>query len=56
MIKQFFDNLLYRMFKENDLFDITWTLCVTSPLFRDYFIHFFSQKMNKKKNNTCCYT
>lgn len=50
MIKQFFENLSYRMFKENDLSDITWTLCITSPLFRDYFIHFFFPGMDIEKS------
>lgn len=50
MIKQFFDNLSYRMFKENNLSDITWTLCITSPLFRDYFIHFFFPGMDIEKS------
>lgn len=50
MIKLFFENLSYLMFKENDLSDITWTLCITSPLFRDYFIHFFFPGMDIEKN------
>ncbi len=50
MIKQFFENLSYRMFKENDLSNITWTLCITCPLFRDYFIHFFFPGMDIEKS------
>lgn len=41
MIKLFLENLSYRMFKENDVSDITWALCNTSPRFRDYFLHYF---------------
>lgn len=52
MIKRFFENLSYRMFKENDLSDITWTLCITSPLFRDYFIHFFFPNIKIEKSIT----
>lgn len=33
------------MFKENDLSDITWALCNTSSLFRDFFLHFFFPEM-----------
>ena len=50
MIKLFLENLSYRMFKENDVSDITWALCNTSPRFRDYFLHYFFPEMQVEKN------
>lgn len=41
MIKTFFENISYRMCGENDLSDITWALCYTSPLFKETFLKFF---------------
>ena len=52
MIKLFLENLSYRMFKENDVSDITWALCNTSPRFRDYFLHYFFPEMQVEKNVT----
>lgn len=40
-IKDFFDSLSVRMYKENDLSDITWALCIASPMFREFFLRFF---------------
>lgn len=50
MINLFMQHLSYRMFKENDLSDITWAMCNTSPQFRDYFLHFFFHEMKIEKN------
>ena len=40
-IQDFITNLAYRFRKENDLSDITWTMCQTSNLFQDAFVEFF---------------
>ena len=37
----FFNNLAQRFSKENDLSDITWTMCQTSPTFMGLWVHFF---------------
>lgn len=41
MISTFIQNLSYRFRSENDLSDITWTLCETSDKFKFTFIKFF---------------
>jgi hypothetical protein len=41
MITDFFNNISDRMYKENDLSDITWALCNSSNSFRDTFLRFF---------------
>lgn len=49
IITSFFDNLSVRMRKENDLSDVTWSLCQASPFFYDYFIHFFFPELDVKE-------
>ena len=41
MLKVFLENLSYRLCSENDLSDITWALCYTSPTFKEVFLKFF---------------
>lgn len=41
MIRDFFKNLCFRFKKENDLSDITWTMCKTSEQFQLSFLNFF---------------
>lgn len=45
MVKSFFEYLSYRMSNENDLSDITYAMCYSSPLFRDTFLKFFFPKI-----------
>ena len=45
MITRFLDNLSYRVNNENALSDITWSLCNTSPMFREVFLKFFFPDM-----------
>lgn len=40
-VSLFFNNLAERQSGENDLSDITWTMCQTLPSFRDVWISFF---------------
>lgn len=40
-INTFFSSLSSRMWKENDLSDITWAMCQASPTFLECFVHFF---------------
>ena len=40
-IKQFFYNLSWRFAKENDLSDITWTMCQSNETFKQLFLNFF---------------
>ncbi|MDR2653052.1 MAG: hypothetical protein LBC68_12215 [Prevotellaceae bacterium] len=49
IIKDFFYNLSWRCAKENDLSDITWTLCQASETFKLLFLNFFfpTVKFNK---------
>lgn len=49
IVSTFFDNLSMRMWKENDLSDITWSLCQSSPYFYNYFIHFFFPELDIKE-------
>ena len=37
----FFNILAQRLYKENDLSDVTWTMCQTSPAFMELWVHFF---------------
>lgn len=46
MIKKLFYNFSYRFNKENDLSDITWTLCKTSDYFQTLFLNFFFPDTN----------
>ncbi len=41
MIQNFLYNLSYRKSNENDLSDITWTMCETSEKFKELFLKFF---------------
>ncbi len=41
IIKSFISNLSYRLYKENDLSDITYTMCITSDAFLKAFLAFF---------------
>lgn len=41
MLAQFISNLSYRFRSENDLSDVTWTMCHTSDKFNSHFINFF---------------
>lgn len=41
MIEAFISNLSKRLCYENDLSDITWTMCVTSDIFLEAFLRFF---------------
>lgn len=38
MIKDFFENISYRLDNENDLSDIVWAMCYTSPTFKEVFL------------------
>jgi hypothetical protein len=39
--KKLFSNLSYQFNRENDLSDLTWTVCQTSETFKQLFLHFF---------------
>ncbi len=41
MITNFISNLAYRFTSENDISDITWTMCYTSDRFKKLFLNFF---------------
>lgn len=41
ILSSFFANLTARFGKENDLSDITWAMCQTSPCFKEIWINFF---------------
>lgn len=41
MIPSFFENISYRLNNENDLSDIIWAMCNTSPKFKEAFLSFF---------------
>lgn len=41
IVKRFFSNLSWRFNNENDLSDVTWTLCYTSETFKYLFLRFF---------------
>lgn len=41
IVKFFFSNLYWRFNKENDLSDVTWTMCYTSETFKQLFLQFF---------------
>ncbi|SNR51015.1 hypothetical protein SAMN06265371_104145 [Lutibacter agarilyticus] len=43
LFELFFENIAYRKRNENDLSDITWAACCTSPSFQLLFLNFFSQ-------------
>ena len=42
----FFNNLAQRFGKENDLSDITWTMCQASPAFMGLWVHFFFPELD----------
>ena len=46
MIKDFFENISYRLDNENDLSDIVWAMCYTSPAFKEVFLRFFFPNIN----------
>ena len=46
ILSSFFSNLSSRFGKENDLSDITWVMCQTSPCFKAIWINFFFEKLN----------
>lgn len=48
MVSSFFNALSTKMWKENDLSDITWSMCQASPYFFNYFIHFFFPELDIK--------
>ncbi|MBO7497511.1 MAG: hypothetical protein J6T98_13285 [Salinivirgaceae bacterium] len=41
LVEDFISNLSWRFNSENNLSDITWTMCQTSDIFLDSFLHFF---------------
>lgn len=45
MITKFLESLSYRVNNENALSDITWSLCNSSPMFREVFLKFFFPDM-----------
>ena len=45
MIIKFLESLSYRVNNENALSDITWSLCNSSPIFREVFLKFFFPDM-----------
>lgn len=45
MITRFLESLSYRVNNENALSDITWSLCNSSPTFREVFLKFFFPDM-----------
>lgn len=44
LIEKFISNLSLRLYSENNLSDITWTMCQTSEIFQAAFLHFFFPK------------
>ena len=46
IVSSFFNNLAERQSGENDLSDITWTMCQTLPSFRDVWISFFFKELD----------
>lgn len=50
IINIFFDKLALRMRNENDLSDVTWTMCQASPKFYEWFIHFFFKEIKDIKS------
>lgn len=46
MLYNFIQNLSYRFRSENDLSDVTWTMCETSKKFKSFFIRFFFSNLN----------
>ena len=51
MLAQFISNLSYRFRSENDLSDVTWTMCQTSDKFNAHFINFFFEGIDA--NEVC---
>lgn len=45
MVDAFISNLSYRFRSENDLSDVIWTMCQTSPKFQNAFLAFFFPKV-----------
>lgn len=50
MLAEFISNLSYRFRSENDLSDVTWTMCQTSDRFQCVFLRFFFPWLKKD----CC--
>ena len=50
MVRNFFEYLSYRMSNENDLSDVTYAMCNSSPLFRDTFLRFFFPQIQISKD------
>ena len=46
LIENFISNLSLRLNSENNLSDITWTMCQTSEFFQATFLQFFFPKEN----------
>ena len=47
MLAEFISNLSYRFRSENNLSDVTWTLCQTSDKFQCVFLRFFFPWMDE---------
>lgn len=49
MLNNFFKNLAVRLYNENDLSDVTWSLAQTSPVFLEVFMEHFGFKVDGVK-------